>query len=46
METVKPLVKMPLKDTGTLVGSALRLDCVVVGHPEPEVRSLFKIILK
>ncbi|CAL8129596.1 unnamed protein product [Orchesella dallaii] len=36
-EAVKPSVKMPLKDVRARVGESLRLDCVIVGNPEPEV---------
>lgn len=36
-EAVKPIVKIPLKDARARVGDHLRLDCVIVGNPEPEV---------
>jgi len=37
MEVIKPTVKMALRDTHGIVGENVRLDCVIVGHPEPEV---------
>lgn len=37
MEPIKPAVKLPLKDIGVFEGKSVRLDCVIVGQPEPEV---------
>ena len=37
MEPVKPKVKMGLQDTEVREGEKVRLDCVIVGQPEPEV---------
>lgn len=34
---VKPFVQLPLKDVSVFEGKAVRLDCVIVGQPEPEV---------
>ncbi|XP_069984239.1 titin isoform X5 [Penaeus vannamei] len=36
-EPVKPSVQLPLKDTSIQEGRPARLDCVIVGQPEPEV---------
>lgn len=38
MEPVKPRLKMGLQDTEAQKGDKVRLDCVIVGQPEPEVR--------
>lgn len=37
MEPVKPSVQLPLKDICVFEGKTVRLDCVIVGQPEPEV---------
>ena len=34
---VKPMVKKPLADKEVQEGARARLDCVIVGYPEPEV---------
>ncbi|XP_042876868.1 titin-like isoform X4 [Penaeus japonicus] len=36
-EPVKPSIQLPLKDTCIQEGRPARLDCVIVGQPEPEV---------
>ncbi|XP_078042862.1 uncharacterized protein LOC144473128 isoform X2 [Augochlora pura] len=37
MEPVVPKIQMPLKDLKAQEGRSVRLDCVIVGQPEPEV---------
>lgn len=37
MELIKPAVQLPLKNTSVFEGKSVRLDCVIVGQPEPEV---------
>ncbi|XP_054013283.1 titin isoform X3 [Hylaeus anthracinus] len=37
MEPVVPKIQMPLKDHKAQEGRTVRLDCVIVGQPEPEV---------
>lgn len=37
MEPVKPSIQLPLKNESVLEGNQVRLDCVIVGQPEPEV---------
>uniref|UniRef100_A0A182PH82 Ig-like domain-containing protein n=1 Tax=Anopheles epiroticus TaxID=199890 RepID=A0A182PH82_9DIPT len=37
MEPVKPAVQLPLRDVSVFEGKPVRLDCVIVGQPEPEV---------
>lgn len=37
MEPVVPKIQMPLKDLKVQEGRSVRLDCVIVGQPEPEV---------
>lgn len=37
MEPVKPSIPLPLSDVTVLEGNRIRLDCVIVGQPEPEV---------
>lgn len=37
MEPVKPSIQLPLKNESVLEGNHVRLDCVIVGQPEPEV---------
>lgn len=34
---IKPSVQVPLKDISVFEGKPVRLDCIIVGHPEPEV---------
>lgn len=40
MEPVVPKIQMPLKDLKVQEGHSVRLDCVIVGQPEPEVSVL------
>lgn len=35
--TIKPSVQVPLKDISVFEGKPVRLDCIIVGQPEPEV---------
>ncbi|XP_076758852.1 uncharacterized protein LOC143428086 isoform X1 [Xylocopa sonorina] len=37
MEPVVPKIQMPLKDLKAQEGRSVRLDCVIIGQPEPEV---------
>ncbi|KAJ1525037.1 hypothetical protein ONE63_009883 [Megalurothrips usitatus] len=37
MEPIKPSIQMALKDTEAKEGENIRLDCIIVGQPEPEV---------
>ncbi|XP_067644771.1 uncharacterized protein zormin isoform X1 [Eurosta solidaginis] len=37
IEPIKPSVQLPLKDVSIFEGKSVRLDCVIVGQPEPEV---------
>lgn len=37
MEPIKPSIQLPLQDLSVKEGEKLRLDCVIVGQPEPEV---------
>lgn len=37
MEPIKPSIQLPLKDISVTEGKRVRLDCVIVGQPEPEV---------
>nr|XP_033332552.1 uncharacterized protein LOC117223969 isoform X8 [Megalopta genalis] len=37
MEPVVPKIQMPLKDLRAQEGRSVRLDCVIVGQPEPEL---------
>lgn len=37
MEPIKPSIQLPLKDICVFEGKKVRLDCVIVGQPEPEV---------
>lgn len=37
IEPIKPSVQMPLRDASVLETKAIRLDCIIVGQPEPEV---------
>lgn len=41
MEPVVPKIQMPLKDLKVQEGLSVRLDCVIVGQPEPEVSVLW-----
>lgn len=36
-ESIPPSVQLPLKDIQVFEGKTVRLDCVIVGQPEPEV---------
>lgn len=37
LEPVKPSIQLPLTNTTVTEGNRIRLDCVIVGQPEPEV---------
>lgn len=37
MEPIKPSIQVPLTDITVLESNRVRLDCVIVGQPEPEV---------
>ncbi|CAG9864548.1 unnamed protein product [Phyllotreta striolata] len=37
MEPVKPSIQLPLSNAAAAEGARVRLDCVIVGQPEPEV---------
>ncbi|KAL7299328.1 hypothetical protein TKK_0007906 [Trichogramma kaykai] len=37
MELTAPRIKLPLKDLAVEEGTSVRLDCVIIGKPEPEV---------
>lgn len=37
MEPIKPSIQLALKDISVFEGKKVRLDCVIVGQPEPEV---------
>lgn len=37
MEPTKPSIPMSLKNTTVMEGEKVRLDCIIVGQPEPEV---------
>lgn len=37
MEPIKPSIQVPLTDVTVLESNRVRLDCVIVGQPEPEV---------
>lgn len=37
IEPIKPSVQLPLKNICVFEGKSVRLDCVIVGQPEPEV---------
>lgn len=37
MEPIKPSVQLPLKNFAVFEGKPVRLDCVIIGIPEPEV---------
>lgn len=36
-EPIKPTVQLPLKNLTIAEGKSVQLDCVITGHPEPEV---------
>lgn len=38
IEPVKPAIQMQLKNTRVDEGSPVKLDCIITGQPEPEVR--------
>lgn len=46
MEPKAPRIQLPLKDLGIVEGASARLDCVIVGQPEPEVLlgGLWKVV--
>jgi hypothetical protein len=37
VEPIKPTIHLPLKDLSVFEGKKVRLDCIIVGVPEPEV---------
>lgn len=37
MEPARPVLQVPLKDQSVFEGKKVRLDCVIVAQPEPEV---------
>lgn len=37
IEPIKPSVQMPLRDASVMESKSIRLDCIIVGQPEPEV---------
>lgn len=37
MEPIKPSIQLPLKNVAVFEGKPVRLDCVIIGVPEPEV---------
>lgn len=37
VEPIKPSVQMPLRDASVMETKPIRLDCIIVGQPEPEV---------
>ncbi|KAG8223452.1 hypothetical protein J437_LFUL001944, partial [Ladona fulva] len=37
MEPIKPSIQVPLHDVTSKEGEKVRLDCIIVGQPEPEV---------
>lgn len=37
MEPIRPSVQLPLKSVAVFEGKSVRLDCVIIGIPEPEV---------
>nr|CAD7575774.1 unnamed protein product [Timema californicum] len=39
MEPIKPAIQLSLKDICVFEGKKVRLDCVIIGQPEPEVRN-------
>lgn len=41
MEPIIPKFQLPLQDLKIQEGRSARLDCVIVGQPEPEVNFLF-----
>jgi len=43
MEPVKPVIQQPLKDVSLKEGDKVRMDCVIVAQPEPEVNVYFVI---
>lgn len=38
MEPIVPSIRLPLKDIQIKEGESARLDCIIIGHPEPEVQ--------
>ena len=43
MEPKQPKIRLPLKDLNIVEGASARLDCVIIGQPEPEVFFIFFI---
>ncbi|XP_026674575.1 muscle M-line assembly protein unc-89 isoform X5 [Ceratina calcarata] len=41
MEPVVPKIQMPLKDLKVQEGRSVRLDCIIVGQPEPEMQVIW-----
>jgi len=41
MESIVPKFQLPLQDLKIQEGQSARLDCVIVGQPEPEVNFIF-----
>lgn len=37
VEPMRPFVQLALKDVCVFEGKPVRLDCIIIGHPEPEV---------
>lgn len=37
LEPIKPSVQMPLQNASVNYGQSIRLDCIILGQPEPEV---------
>ncbi|XP_033210464.1 titin isoform X2 [Belonocnema kinseyi] len=37
MKPIVPSIRLPLKDIQIKEGESARLDCIIIGHPEPEV---------
>ena len=42
---MKPTLRQPLQNRDVQEGSRARLDCVVIGHPEPEVWTTVNLII-
>jgi hypothetical protein len=40
LEPKAPRIQLPLKDLAIIEGAGARLDCIIVGQPEPEVRKI------
>lgn len=46
MEPTKPSIQLSLKDVSVFEGKRVRLDCVIVGQPEPEVSFIIVFCVK